>query len=358
MRGGGAGWVGVEGALSVLYVQRRPMGAQVSVERLFEEVRRSLGREIGVEVHVSPYPSRGLWPRLGNLWAAWRAGRGRLCHLTGDVQYLGLVLPRGRFVLTIHDCAVLHRLRGWRRELLRRVWFEWPVRRAGVVTTISEATRQDLERWLPQELWSKLRVVPNCVRAEFRVQPKAWAEGSPIFLQVGTGWNKNLPRVLEALRGLGCRLWIVGPVDAAQAALLASSGLEYRCLGRLSEEGLVEAYGACDAVVFVSLFEGFGLPILEAQATGRPVITGRGSALPEAAGKGALLVDAEEVGEIRGAVERLLREPSLREELVAAGLANVAGFQPGAIAARYEAVYREVAARLSEGGGLSDGVRG
>lgn len=340
MKSGGAGR-----ALAVLHVQRRPVGAQVSIERLFEGVRRALGEEILVEVHTSPFPSRGLWARLRNLGAAWRAGRGRICHLTGDVQYLGLALPRGRYVLTIHDCAVLHRLRGWRRELLRRVWFEWPVRRAGVVTTISEATRDDLQRWLPRELWGKVRVVPNCVRAEFREAPKPWEVGSPVMLQVGTGWNKNLPRVVEALRGLGCRLWIVGPVDGAQAALLESSGVEYRCLGRLSEEELVDAYRECDALVFVSLFEGFGLPILEAQATGRPVIAGRGSSMPEVAGAGALLVDAEEVDLIRGAVQRLLREPGLRAELVAAGLANVAKFQPEAIAARYAALYEELAAR-------------
>ncbi len=338
MKEGGRG-----ASLAVLHVQRRPMGAQVSIERLFGEVRRALGARVGVELHISPFASRGLWGRMGNLWAAWRAGRGRICHLTGDVHYLGLVLPRGRYLLTIHDCAILHRLRGWRRELLRRLWFEWPVRRAGMVTAISQATREDLQRWLSPELWGKVRVIPNCVRAEFRVQPKPWEAASPILLQVGTGWNKNLPRVVAALRGLACRLWIVGPVDAAQAALLEASGLDYQCLGRLGEEELVEAYRACDALIFVSLFEGFGLPILEAQATGRPVIAGNGSAMPEAAGAGALLVDAEDAGLIRGAVERLLREPELREALVAAGLANVEGFQPGAIAARYEAIYRELA---------------
>jgi glycosyltransferase involved in cell wall biosynthesis len=329
--------------LDVLFVQRRPSGAQVSIERLFEQVRMALGPDVTWNIHVSPFASRGLVPRLRNLWAAWKAGRGRMCHITGDVHYLALVLPRRRLVLTIHDCAILHRLRGWRRELLRRLWFEWPVQRAAVVTTISEATRGDLQQWLPPALWGKLRVVPNCVRTEFVPTPKAWDAASPVLLQVGTGWNKNLLRVAEALRGLPCRLWIVGPVDEQQRALLASCKLDFECLGRLSDAELAGAYQRCDAVIFASLFEGFGLPILEAQATGRVVITSQRRPMIEVAGDAALFVDPEDVASIRAAVMQVLADPGLRQALVQRGFDNVRRFQPATVAAQYHAIYRELA---------------
>ena len=331
--------------LEVLFIQRRPAGAQVSIERLFEQVRAALGREISWETHVSPFASRGLLPRLRNLWAAWQAGRGRICHIAGDVHYLALALPGNQLVLTIHDCAILHRLRGWRREVVRCLWFAWPVRRAAVVTTISEATREDLCRWISPDLHHKVRVIPNCVRSEFVATPKEWDTGSPVFLQVGTGWNKNLQRVAEAMRGLACRLWIVGPVDELQRAFLESCGLDYKCLGRLGDDELLHAYQHCDALVFASLFEGFGLPILEAQATGRPVITSQRSSMPEAAGDGALLVDPEDVASIRAAVERVMADSSLRLSLVERGFQNVRRFQPAAVAAAYEAIYRELADR-------------
>jgi glycosyltransferase involved in cell wall biosynthesis len=315
----------------------------VSIERLFAAVRQGLGGRVVCRTHICPFPSRGVAGRVGNLVAAWRACRGRICHLTGDVHYLALAMPRGRFVLTIHDCAVLHRLRGWRRELVRLLWFAWPARRAGVVTTISATTRDDLVRWLGPGLAGKVRVVPNCVGDEFAPVPKPWPEGPPVILQVGTGWNKNLERVAEALRGLCCRLWIVGPPGDAQRAALEGAGVEHRWLGRLSDEDLLEAYRQCDALVFVSLFEGFGLPVLEAQATGRPVVTSDRSAMPEVAGGSALLVDPEDVAAIRAAVVRLLGEPALREELVARGWENVERFRAAAVAARYEAIYRELA---------------
>ena len=323
-------------------IQRRPHGAQVSIERVFEQVRRGLGAEVACETHVSPCPSKGLGPRLRNLWAVWSAGRGKVCHITGDVHYLALALPGRRLVLTIHDCAILHRLRGWRRELVRRLWFVWPVRRAAVVTTISEATRADLRQWLPPKLWQKVRVIPNCVRSEFVATPKEWNAGSPVFLQVGTGWNKNLPRVAEALRGLACRLWIVGPVDDSQQAFLQSCELDFECLGRLSDADLAAAYRRCDSLIFVSLFEGFGLPILEAQATGRPVITSNRGSMLEVAGEAACLADPDDVTAIRAAVQRVMQDAALRESLVLQGLANVRRFQAAAVAASYRAIYQEL----------------
>ena len=114
-------------------------------------------------------------------------------------------------------------------------------------------------------------------------------------------------------------------------------------MGRLKDNELVEAYRRCDMVVFASLYEGFGLPILEAQAMGRPVITSNFGAMKEAAGDGALLVDPYSVEAIRDAVLRVKREPALREELIAKGRANVERFRAGVVAERYAEIYRGMA---------------
>ena len=93
-------------------------------------------------------------------------------------------------------------------------------------------------------------------------------------------------------------------------------------------------------VVFASLYEGFGLPILEAQAMGRPVITSNFGAMKEAAGEGALLVDPYSVEAIREAILRITREPALREDLIAKGRENAERFRAEAVAARYGELYR------------------
>lgn len=325
----------------ILHIHRKPMGAQVSIERLFSHLRGELV-SVEVRVHQSPYPSRGLLGRLRNLLAVRKAAKACLAHVTGDVHYLSLGLPGKSSILTIHDCAVLHRLSGIRREVLRHLWFVWPVARATVVTTISEATLRDLKSWVSSRHWHKLRVIPNCVDPGFQHIPKDWNANSPVFLQVGTGWNKNLEGVIEALKGLPCRLRIIGPVSEEQKKLLQDSRIDHECLGRVSDEELIHAYRDCDALIFVSLVEGFGLPILEAQMTGRPVITSNCSSMPEVAGDGGLLVDPKQPSEIRRAVERMISEPILRQELISKGTQNVSRFSAATVAAKYLELYQEV----------------
>ena len=318
--------------------QRLPYDGQVSIERLFEEIRNHLPEECSVKVATSPLPSKGLWPRVKNVFYA-RRQQAAVHHIIGDVHYLAFGLPPQRTVLTIHDCATLKRLKSWKRAIFRYFWFTGPMRRAAVVTTISGTTKNELHQWVGS-LADKVVVIPNCVRSEFTPNSKPFNQEAPIVLQVGTGWNKNVERVAQALHGTGCQLEIVGKLTTAQRSALEASGVTFRELGKLSDVLLVAAYQRCDILIFASLYEGFGLPILEAQAVGRPVITSNLSSMPEAAGAGALFVDPLNVQDIHSAVQRLLHEPLLREELVRRGLDNVAKYRPEAIARHYAQIYR------------------
>ena len=330
--------------LRVLFVQRKPNARQRSLERLFDDIRRGLRPVIGREVFVSPFHSRGFRPRLRNLFAVHRAQKADVYHVTGDILYAGLALPGARTVLTVPDCGVLYRTRGWRRAVLRAVWFEWPIRTAARVVALSDATRQDLLRWVSAAQHEKICVIPACVSPKFLPSKRPFDEAKPVFLQVGTQPNKNLGRVAAALNGLSCRLAIVGELTSAQKSELDGLDLEVVEHGTLDEQGLLDAYEGCDALVFASLLEGFGLPIAEAQATGKPVITSARGATLETAGAGALFVDPENVESIRTAVLTLIRDKPLRAALVARGFRNVKRFRCEPIASRYEAIYWEVAA--------------
>jgi glycosyltransferase involved in cell wall biosynthesis len=324
---------------TVLHHQRLPDQGHVSIERLFEGIRHEFPPEWQVETRVSPRLSQGLLPRLKNMRAASRS-QADVHHIVGDVHYLALGLPGDKLVLTIHDCAALERLKGWRLEVLRQLWFVQPMQRAAVVTTISETTKQELRRWVG-DLADKVEVIPNCVRAEFQPSPKPFNPSYPVVLQVGTGWNKNLLGVARGLLGIPCKMEIVGRIDGFQRAVLEASHVDYRELGRVSDDELLEAYRRCDLVVFASHYEGFGLPILEAQAIGRPVVTSNLSSMPEAAGKGAMLVDPTDPQAIHRAVKSIIHDVGLRERLILDGFENVAGYRPEVVARRYEEVYRQ-----------------
>lgn len=360
--------------MKVIHHERRRLASHFSIERLFAEIRKHMPSDVDVTSCPAPHASAGILPRVRNVMHVARQ-HADVHHVVGDSHYLAFGLPGRKTVLTIHDCAALDRLTGWKRALLKYFWFTAPMRRAAVVTTISQATKEELRKWVGP-LADKVMVVPDCVFEEFTYDPKTFNEECPVVLQVGTKWNKNVERVMEAVRGTGCELQVVGNLSMKQKAEGGNGVSVRQCfgeavgrsdkvqdglsltnlnpkttesteavceLGRLTDAELVEAYRRCDMVVFASLYEGFGLPVLEAQATGRPVITSNISAMPEAAGEGALFVDPYSVEAIREAALRIKNEPALRAELVRKGLTNVERFRPAAIAGRYAEIYRKLA---------------
>lgn len=316
------------------------MESHFSIERLFAAIRRHMPADCEVTSCPAPEASAGVLPRIRNVHHAARQ-QADVHHVVGDSHYLAFGLPPKRTVLTIHDCAALNRLKGVRRAMLRYFWFTGPMRRAAVVTAISQTSKEELRRWVGG-LADKVTVVPDCVYDDFQYAPKRFNEKAPVVLQIGTKENKNLERVAEAVAGTGCQLHIVGDLEPEQRALCGRLGIPYCALGVVSDEALVQAFRRCDIVVFASLYEGFGLPVLEAQATGRPVITSKTSSLPEAAGEGALLVDPLSVEQIRAAIQRVVKDGGLRASLVEKGLKNVERFRPEAIASRYAEIYRVV----------------
>lgn len=332
-------------ATRVILLMRAPQVGQYSMERVFEDVCSALPADIDVTIVRLPFESRGIVRRVRNLAFTARL-QPEVVHVTGDVHYCCLAVRRKRCVLTVHDLSSLHRLVGLRKQLYFLCWFRLPTWWAARITTVSRATRDELLRSLPGRA-PKVSVVPNPVKTSFLVAERAPAERRLArVLVVGTAPNKNLERVVTALEGAPVQLRIVGPVTSHQRHQLQRSGLAYEAVERLSDDELIREYTESDLLVFVSTYEGFGLPIVEAQAAGLPVVTSDLSAMRETAGDGALLVDPFDVLAIRDAVARLLDSSELARSLVEKGRRNAEHFSPPAIAALYARIYRDLASHL------------
>jgi glycosyltransferase involved in cell wall biosynthesis len=323
----------------VVMFQRRPLPGQHSLERVFQDVRSALPDDIQVITQVLPFESRGFANRLRNMLFAWR-NRGGINHITGDVHYLALVLPRRSTVLTILDLVGIERLRGVRRWLLILLWYRLPGRRAQRITVISEWTRDQLTSLLPH-LEGKIGVIHCPVSASFARSQRP-AQQRTVVLQVGTSWTKNLDRVIDAVAGLQIHLRVIGRLDDSQRRRLLEANVDYSQIADLPDESLAAEYANCDLVMFASLYEGFGLPILEAQAVGRPVITSDAASMPEVAGRGALFVDPHDASQIRAAVRSLAADEDLYDSLVEQGLENVQRFHLPSIAESYAELYRTI----------------
>jgi glycosyltransferase involved in cell wall biosynthesis len=141
---------------------------------------------------------------------------------------------------------------------------------------------------------------------------------------------------------MDCDLHVVGTPDAALVELARNENVPVQWHTGVNERQLVDLYASATLVAFASSYEGFGLPILEAQAVGRPVITSNCCSLPEVAGDGALFVEPGSVDELRTAIRRILDDATLRASLVERGHRNVERFSLQKIAAEYCAIYKSL----------------
>jgi glycosyltransferase involved in cell wall biosynthesis len=320
---------------------RKPRRGDHSVERVFDSVRQHLPPDISCQTHVCSRESLGLWSRLWiTVEAAFR--QADVNHVTGDVHFLATLMRRRRTVLTVHDLVTVDRLKGFRRWLFFLFWFRLPIARSRIVTVVSSTTRDHLLRELGTQR-ADVRIVHNPLFDGYRAVPKPFDASRPRILIVGLAANKNFHRMVAALCGIPCEVRVIGQLQEEHLGSLAESGLPYSSAFRLSDDEMRNEYAKCDMLLFASTAEGFGLPILEAQAVGRPVVTSNLSSMPEVAGDAAELVDPFDVASIRSGVLRVIEDEHRRAELVARGFENVKRFSPQATADQYAALYREVA---------------
>lgn len=300
---------------------------------------------------------------LGQIQIGWQARRHglRLVHDPTGVSPLSLCATKR--IVTICDaipyvypevCTTLDRL-------IYHHWLPQAVRSVDAVITISQHSKNDLEKYIKIP-GSKITVTPLAAGAKFRVLSEAEIAPAleragvarPYILYVGSVEpRKNLLRLLDAYREVrrwseSWKLVIVGARNYWKSSPVAQKvkelGLEgqVKFTGYIPDEDLPALYNAADLFCFPSLYEGFGLPVLEAMACGTPVVTANSSSLPEVAGDAALLVDPYNVAEIAAAMRRILEDPALAAELRQRGLERAKQFTWEKTARQTIAVYEKV----------------
>lgn len=315
----------------IVLLFRKRTAAFHSIENVFVALLPYLNAQ-DVEL---PFESRGVWNRIKNIQFL-RRQKAKLIHISGHDHYL-LWYPFKKSVLTIHDIEALKRKNGFKKWLFKKLWFDWPISNAKVVTTISSFSKEEI---LSLGAYKTLiKVIHNPLTLPISYTPKKINTAKPRILHIGTKANKNLERLIQALETVHCELVIVGQESENLLSQLNKAKLNFTFKSNLSNEEMMEEYKACDLLTFVSTYEGFGLPIIEAQAVGRAVITSDVTSMPEVAGEGALLVDPYSVEDIRKGIVKLIEDEDFREGLIQKGLENVKRFDAEEIAKQYREVY-------------------
>jgi glycosyltransferase involved in cell wall biosynthesis len=286
-------------------------------------------------------------------------------------HYVVSPLTRCPYVVTIHDCIHLRfpqYLPNRLAPLYARTMMQMAAQRARRVLTVSNASKHDILQYLGIAA-DKVEVIHNALDERLATAPTADEIGrvrerflltSPFILYAGNiKPHKNIDRLIEAYsilrrRGVAdAKLLIIGDEISKYPNLRRlvhrfQLHQHVRFLGFVPEQTLAALYRLAAVFVFPSLYEGFGLPPLEAMAAGAPVVTSNVSSLPEVVGDAALLIDPMDAGAIADAIARVLNDPALRTDLIRRGHERVAAFSWKRSVDRIRQVYVELTSARHE----------
>lgn len=332
------------GRIKVIHFQRKARpGFNFSIESIFENIRNSLKETVDFSVVTSSRFNDGYISKLLNIVeAGLRQKKNTVIHITGEVHFLNLLMRRKNVLLTIHDCRFMERKTGRAKKMLQWLYLKAPVKKAAFVTTVSETTKNEIISYTGCEA-EKIKVIPPAVNAVFKPAPKIFNKTCPVILQLKASENKNLPRLIEAIKNIPCHLVIIGEVNSSDIDKLEQHTISYTIKSNLSTAALYEEYIKCDILAFVSTAEGFGLPIIEANCVERPVLTSNISSMPEVSGDAGCLVDPYDINAIRNGLLKIINDDAYRETLIANGRKNRQRFSAEVVADTYYRLYKKIA---------------
>ncbi|HUD09776.1 MAG TPA: glycosyltransferase family 1 protein [Patescibacteria group bacterium] len=282
-----------------------------------------------------------------------------------------LALPiyrKFKTVVTVHDLTPIVFPEAFPRGIKGEIKWQmqrFALKRADAILTDSKFSKKDIQKYVGVRE-NKIHVVYLAAGEQFKqLKTGNWVSEvkkrydlpDRFLLYVGdVTWNKNLPRLIDAVKKVKIPLVMVGKslvsedydknnpwnADLNRVNELASGDKNIIRLGFVSQEELVQLYNLATVFVMSSLYEGFGLPILEAMACGCPVITSKEGSIPEVAGNSAFYVDAYDMGSVASGIRKVFDDQKLQEELSKKGLERVKSFSWKEVARETLSVYESI----------------
>ena len=315
----------------------------LSINLLFNIIQKKLPVVVQFSIKYFRHNGSSLKARFYDILSGAFTSKKNINHIIGDFNYATLLMPKATTILTIHDLYRLYLFdtNPIKKYIFKLLWLRLPILKSGIITAVSQTTKNEILKFSncsPE----KIRVIYNCISPDFTPLPKIFNKQKPVLLQIGTRLNKNTDRLAEAISGIPCKLEIVGKPTDRTIEILKKFNIDYNCQSNLSDKEVIKKYLECDMLVFISTYEGFGMPIIEANCIERAVVTGNVSAMPEVAGTAACLVNPFDIASMRAGILKVINDDVYRESIIAEGRINKLRFEATNIANQYAQLYQEV----------------
>ncbi len=327
----------------ILFYRKSFKFGNYSIEKVFDTLLPYLNKGVSIKKIILPFYTKGFINRVLNLFFSF-FNQADINHITGDVHYISLLLNKKKTIITIHDLIILHNNKGLKRFLYYYFWYYFPIKNCKFVTVISNQIKNELISFFP---WAEKKVFVIYNPVTFILKPildtnKKFNKITPTILQIGVTKNKNIENTAIALKSVNCHLRIIGKLSTEQIDYLDSLKISYSYVYNLDEKELIKEYQNADIVSFISTYEGFGLPIIEAQSMAIPCITSNCSSMPEIAGNASCFVDPFNIESIQNGFKSIIFDDSYRNSLINNGLQNVKRFDPYIISQQYLNLYKKI----------------
>lgn len=326
---------------TVIFMRKRREEAS-SIEEIFYPLRPFLGDN--VEIVELPYSSGSILNIIKNIRFA-RRHRGDVNHICGEVHFLSIGLGKSS-IITVHDVGTIITGGKLARFVKKLLWFKLPFRRCGQITCISQATYDEVKALMPK-YETKLCVIHNPVSSNILKdsEDRQTAEqysGLVEILHVGTPPRKNLERVMQVCSDIdNCKLLVLGQMSHEQKNMARDLKIDYEEFYNIDYSDVIKLYKRARLVSFPSKYEGFGMPVLEANALGVPIVVGDIPVLRDVANDAALFVNPDSDDDIKEAFQKLLSDQTLRSNLISRGKINIRRFSPEFIGKEYQNIYKK-----------------
>lgn len=329
--------------MKVLYIYRNDK-AGPSIRRAFEPIQKKMCDK--AEVKSIKLPFVRMFDILKNakyVIGILKKEKFDIIHITGDVYYLLLPLSflkkrySYKLVTTVHDLG--HYTQHKHSLMHFFYYYLWikPLYKSDHVAFISSKSLKegrDLVNLNPENC----SVVYDSYDERY-VYSQSPNHTKPIVLQIGTKPNKNFTNVILSLKDIPCHLRVVGPLNEYYISLLRDNQIDYSQVSNISDEDILKEYNHCDVVSFPSVYEGFGMPIIEGQAVGRVVVTSRVEPMTEIAGGASIIVDPHDVNDMKKGYIEAINNPNV---YIKKGLENINRFSPLTLANKYYSLYTKL----------------
>lgn len=319
-----------------VFIRKRTSNFQNSIERFAKELKKNSSyKNININIVECPVESKGFINRLYLIiWASFF--QGDINHILGDINYINLLMNKKKTISTYLDCRLFYQFRSLKKYIYKLFWFSLPIKKSRFVTFISKFTQKEITKNLkiyPTNY--KVIPVPLVSNLSFKINKNFRKK----VLIVGTLPHKNIKKMLLSTEGLDISLTVVGEIENEIKKICRKAKINFKNYVGITDEKMKNLYKENDILLMVSNYEGFGMPIIEAQASGMVVITSKKEPMKSVGGKHALLVNPRKKSEIKKMLKKIINNEKLFMKLAKKGLINTYNYKSSIIVKKYYELY-------------------